>query len=113
MMQALGMEGKKFNAKVMVHEAGASVQLGNKDAGGQGGISVNGGLSGKAIAVKKPAMVAKDEDGKMYAVGNLHRASDGGFTAKIKGDATGNEAASKQIMTSGDGSIAIPGTKAN
>lgn len=113
MLEALGMQGKKFNAKVMVHEPGAAVQLGNKDAGGQGGISVNGGLSGKAIAVKKPALVAKDEDGKMYAVANLHRASDGGFTAKIKGEATGNEAASKSIMTSGNGSIAIPGTKAS
>ncbi|MEW6280344.1 MAG: hypothetical protein AB1758_17070 [Candidatus Eremiobacterota bacterium] len=110
LMAALGMSGQKFNVKVHVFEPNAQVNL--SKAGG-GGVKVNGNLQGKAINVKIPKMVGRAADGSMHALSGLHRVDNGGsFIASVKGDATGAEAA-KQLHTSGNGSISIPGTKAS
>ncbi len=112
LMAALGMSGKKFSAKIHVYEPNAQVSL-SKAGGGGGGVKVNGNLSGKAINVKIPKMVGRAADGSMHALSGLSRVDNGGsFLASIRGEATGAEAA-KQLHTTGNGSISIPGTKAN
>ncbi|GMU54075.1 MAG: hypothetical protein AMXMBFR33_32210 [Candidatus Xenobia bacterium] len=111
LMAALGMSGKKFAAKIHVYDPNAQVSL--SKGGGGGGVKVNGNLSGKAINVKIPKMVGRAADGSMHALSGLSRVDNGGsFLASIRGEATGAEAA-KQLHTTGNGSISIPGTKAN
>ncbi|MCE7869848.1 hypothetical protein DYH09_05655 [bacterium CPR1] len=111
LMAALGMSGKKFSAKIHVFEPNAQVSM--SKGGGGGGVKVNGNLSGKAINVKIPKMVGRAADGSLHALSGLSRVDNGGsFIASVRGEATGAEAA-KQLHTTGNGSISIPGTKAN
>lgn len=110
LMAALGITGQKFSTKIRVYEPNARVVI---DRPGQAGVKVNGSLKGKSISVRAPKMVARSADGTLHRVSGVSRVGNSGsFMATIKGDATGAEAA-KQLFTRGDGSISIPGTKAN
>ena len=110
LMATLGITGQKFSTKIRVYEPNARVVI---DRPGQGGVKVNGSLKGKAISVRAPKMVARAADGTLHRISGVHRVGNSGsFMASVKGEATGAEAA-KQLFTRGDGSISIPGTKAN
>jgi hypothetical protein len=109
LMKNLGMQGQKFNVKVQVYEPNAQVELSK----GSAGIKVNSGLQGKEVSVKKPKLVARDENGELYKIGDLQKLDGNStFIAKIKGVASGNEPASKGFFSKGAGAISIPGTKA-
>lgn len=110
LMALLGIAGQKFSTKIQVYEPSARVVL---QRPGQGGVRVNGGLKGKSISVRAPKMVGRAADGTLHRIQGVRRVGNGGsFMATVKGEATGAEAA-KQLFTRGDGSISIPGTKAN